>query len=162
MGVGVEKPLGLWVASCRGVYLARCAEEAPGGLRGGGRGGAAGVRALAGGGFWGCQAGLLLGFGGSRPCRLLPRRARAGDQGLGVASGVCGLRGKLRASGFQIAWEACEVGGISGLGSWFSLVHGRCSSPTLCSMPQCPFARWSRVAWNSAGATCKYALCAVD
>lgn len=67
VGVGVEKPLiSLRVSSCCGVSLARCAEAATGRRRWRWErrgGGAAGVRALAGGGFRGCQAGLLLGFG---------------------------------------------------------------------------------------------------
>lgn len=41
---------------------------------------------------------------------------------------------------------------MSGLGSWFRLVDGRYSSPTVCSLPQCPFAQWNRVAWKTSGA----------
>lgn len=59
----MEKPLSFWVFTCCGVDLARCAEEAAARRRGGGSEAAAGLWALAGGGFRGFQAGLLLGFG---------------------------------------------------------------------------------------------------
>lgn len=59
-----------------------------------------------------------------------------------------------RTAGFWVAWELCEAWGFCGLGSWFSLVDGCCSSPTHCSMPQFPFAQWSRVAGKSASTTC--------
>lgn len=42
---------------------------------------------------------------------------------------------------------------MSGLDFRFRLVDGRCSSPTLCFLPQCPFAQSSRVAWKGAGTT---------
>lgn len=121
-------------------------------------GAAAGWWALVGGGFRGCQAGLLLGW--KVPGLVAPYRGGAGRGQRWRAESLAagrprgrGLRWECGGRGIPNCPARGEKGGFKLLRLLVYTWHGRCRSPTHCLVPRFPFVRSSGAAGKSAGAT---------